>query len=83
MLILYYSVLIDDFVFFKFQYQRARVIYKYALDRLPKENCQQLYKAYTVYEKKFGDQNTIEVVISSKRKFQYEQVRNVIQNYLF
>lgn len=81
-MILYFFSFIDVFVRFSFQYQRARVIYKYALDRLPKENCQQLYKAYTIYEKKFGDQNTIEVVISSKRKFQYEQVRNVIRNNL-
>lgn len=54
------------------------MIYKYALDRIPKEQAQNLYKAYTIYEKKFGDKTSIEQVISSKRKFQYEQVIQVI-----
>ncbi|XKL64727.1 hypothetical protein PGB90_004813 [Kerria lacca] len=55
------------------EYERVKVLYKYALDRIPTDKCQQLYKAYTIYEKKFGDQNSIEIVINSKRKFQNEK----------
>ena len=58
-----------------FQHERARVIYKYALDHLPKEACQEVYKCYTRHEKKFGDRAGIEDVIVSKRKFQYEEVK--------
>ena len=35
---------------------------------------QELYKAYTQHEKKYGDRGGIEDVIVSKRKFQYEEV---------
>lgn len=55
------------------EHDRARVIYKYALDHIPKEQAKELYKAYTIHEKKYGDRSGIEEVIVSKRKFQYEQ----------
>ena len=60
-----------------FQHDRARVIYKYALDHLPKEKCQEIYKSYTIHEKKYGDRAGIEDVIVSKRKFQYEEVHGL------
>ncbi|KAI4467756.1 pre-mrna splicing factor [Holotrichia oblita] len=60
------------------EHDRARVIYKYALDHIPKENAKELYKAYTIHEKKYGDRSGIEDVIISKRKFQYEQ--EILQN---
>jgi crooked neck len=55
------------------EHDRARIVYKYALDHMPKEKSLDLYKAYSIHEKKFGDRAGIEDVISSKRKFQYEQ----------
>ncbi|EEB12300.1 protein crooked neck, putative [Pediculus humanus corporis] len=55
------------------EHDRARVIYKYALDHVPKDRAQEIYKAYTIHEKKFGDRTGIEDVIVSKRKFQYEE----------
>lgn len=55
------------------EHERARVIYKYALDHIPKELAKELYKQYTIHEKKYGDRSGIEDVIFSKRKFQYEQ----------
>ncbi|CAL8072243.1 unnamed protein product [Orchesella dallaii] len=55
------------------EHERARVIYKYALEHMVKERCQDLYKAYTIHEKKYGDRVGIENVILSKRKFQYEE----------
>ena len=62
---------------FLLQHERARVIYKYALDHLPKDKCQEIYKNYTVHEKKFGSRTAIEDVIVSKRRFQYEEVGTV------
>uniref|UniRef100_A0A1B6FPF1 Pre-mRNA-splicing factor Syf1-like N-terminal HAT-repeats domain-containing protein n=1 Tax=Cuerna arida TaxID=1464854 RepID=A0A1B6FPF1_9HEMI len=55
------------------EHDRARVIYKYALDHIPKDKTAELYKAYTIHEKKYGDRTGIEDVIVSKRKFQYEE----------
>ncbi|KAL7061883.1 hypothetical protein AAHC03_0595 [Spirometra sp. Aus1] len=54
------------------EHDRARVIYKYALDNLPSDECPEIYKAYTLHEKKYGDRLAIEGVILNKRKFQYE-----------
>ena len=56
------------------QHDRARAIYKYALDHLAKEKCDEIYKNYTIHEKKYGDRAGIEDVIVSKRKFKYEEV---------
>ncbi|MBZ3890574.1 Crooked neck-like protein 1 [Sciurus carolinensis] len=55
------------------EFERVRVIYKYALDRIPKHEAQDLFKNYTIFEKKFGDRRGIEDIIVSKRRFQYEE----------
>ncbi|KAL8568300.1 Crooked neck-like protein 1 [Nucella lapillus] len=55
------------------EHDRARAIYKYALDHLPKDSCQDVYKQYTIHEKKFGSRAAIEDVIVSKRRFHYEE----------
>ncbi|NXO43018.1 CRNL1 protein, partial [Locustella ochotensis] len=55
------------------EFERVRVIYKYALDRIPKQDAQNLFKNYTIFEKKFGDRRGIEDIIVSKRRFQYEE----------
>ncbi|OQR76768.1 crooked neck protein 1 [Tropilaelaps mercedesae] len=55
------------------EHERVRVIYRYALDRLPKESTENLYKAHCTHEKKFGTKNAIENVIFSKRKLKYER----------
>ena len=55
------------------EYERTRTIYKYALDHIPKQQAQELFKAYTHFEKNYGDRAGIETVIISKRKFQYEE----------
>lgn len=43
------------------------------MDRIPKQQAQELFKNYTMFEKKFGDRRGIEDVIVSKRRFQYEE----------
>lgn len=60
------------------------MIYKYALDRIPKQDAQNLFKNYTIFEKKFGDRRGIEDIIVSKRRFQYEEeVKVCITNSLW
>lgn len=43
---------------------------------------QELYKAYTQHEKKYGDKGGIEDVIVSKRKFQYEEVSVACEGFI-
>ena len=68
-----HSLILDDAHCF-YQHERARIIYKYALDHLPKDKCELIYKQFTIHEKKFGSRAAIEDVIVSKRKFAYEEV---------
>lgn len=64
------------------EYERARAIYKYALDRLPRSKSGALHSAYTTFEKQFGNQAGIEDVILSKRRVQYEeQIKENPKNY--
>ncbi|KFZ01208.1 hypothetical protein V501_10140 [Pseudogymnoascus sp. VKM F-4519 (FW-2642)] len=55
------------------EYERARAIYKYSLDRLPRSKSLALHKSYTTFEKQFGDREGVEDVILSKRRVQYEE----------
>ena len=52
---------------------RARVIYKYALDKLNKEQHENLYKQFTLFEKRYGDRAGIEEIVIRKRKTKYEE----------
>ncbi|XP_074056891.1 crooked neck-like protein 1 [Macrotis lagotis] len=62
--------------------ERVQVIYKYALDRIPKQAAQELWKNYTVFEKKFGNGQSIEDIIVSKWRFQHEEeVKDNPHNY--
>ena len=64
------------------EYERARAIYKYALDQLPRSRSVTLHQAYTTFEKQFGDREGVEDVILSKRRVQYEEhVRENPKNY--
>ncbi|ATY63444.1 cell cycle control (Cwf4) [Cordyceps militaris] len=56
------------------EYERARAIYKYALDRLPRSRSAALHKNYTTFEKQFGDQDGVEDVVLSKRRVLYEEL---------
>lgn len=55
------------------EYDRARCIYQFALDNLPKHRARDLYDKYVAFEKSYGDKEGIELVILSKRRFQYEE----------
>ncbi|PRW59332.1 Crooked neck 1 [Chlorella sorokiniana] len=53
--------------------ERARAIYKYALDHLPKSQAGELYRRFVQFEKQQGDREGIEEVIVSERRFKYEE----------
>lgn len=55
------------------EFERARVIYKYPLDRISKQEAQELWKNYTMFEKKFGEHRDLEEIILSKQRFHYEE----------
>ncbi|EON61372.1 pre-mRNA-splicing factor CLF1 [Coniosporium apollinis CBS 100218] len=64
------------------EYERARAIYRYALDRMPRSKSVTLHKQYTTFEKQFGDREGVEDVILAKRRVQYEeQVKEQPKNY--
>lgn len=64
------------------EYERARAIYKYALDRLPRSRSAILHRSYTTFEKQFGDREGVEDVVLSKRRVLYEeQVTSNPKNY--
>ena len=54
------------------EHDRARAIYKYALEKLPEEKREEIYKFYSIHEKKYGDRTGIESLITNKRKTKYE-----------
>src|SRR6201996_7380061 len=64
------------------EYERARAIYKYALDRMPRSKSATLHKQYTTFEKQFGDREGVEDVVLNKRRVMYEeQVKANPKNY--
>ncbi|GMI89853.1 hypothetical protein HRI_002654600 [Hibiscus trionum] len=52
--------------------ERARCIYKFALDHIPKGRAEDLYRKFVAFEKQYGDKEGIEDAIVGKRRFQYE-----------
>lgn len=64
------------------EYERARAIYKYALDRMSRSESAILHKQYTQFEKQFGDEEGVEDVVLAKRRVLYEdQVTQNSKNY--
>ncbi|KAK3362874.1 hypothetical protein B0T25DRAFT_20918 [Lasiosphaeria hispida] len=64
------------------EYERARAIYKFGLDNLPRSRSMALHAQYTTFEKQFGDKEGVEDVILTKRRRLYEeQVKENPKNY--
>lgn len=64
------------------EYERARVIYKYALDRMARSQSQNLHRDYTTFEKRFGDSEGLDEVIFAKRRVKYEdEIKIAPMNY--
>lgn len=65
----YSSVLTQEGLFIKFaefeekvkEMERARAIYKYALDHIPRAQADTVYKRFVAFEKQHGDRDGIEV----------------------
>ncbi|KAJ7709731.1 hypothetical protein B0H17DRAFT_999105 [Mycena rosella] len=55
------------------EYERARVIYKFALARISRSKSVALYAAYTKFEKQHGTRTTLESTVLGKRRIQYEE----------
>ncbi|PRQ28623.1 putative tetratricopeptide-like helical domain-containing protein [Rosa chinensis] len=61
---------------------RARCVYKFALDRIPKGRAQDLYKKFVCFEKRYGDREGIEDAVVGTRRFEYEdEIRKNPLNY--
>lgn len=62
--------------------ERARVVYNYALDYMPKGQSEGLYRKFVAFVKRYGDKEGIEDAIVAQRRFQYEdEVRKNPKNY--
>lgn len=55
------------------EYDRARFIYKYALERIPRAKSEGIYTSYTRFEKQFGSIKGVEDTVTQKRRLQYEE----------
>lgn len=55
------------------EYDRAWMIYKYALERLPRAKSEGIYASYTRFEKQFGNIQGVEDTVTQKRRLQYEE----------
>lgn len=55
------------------EYDRVKLIYQYALNKLPKDKTLELYENYSAFQKKQGAQKDIEDLITLKRKLLYEE----------
>ena len=64
------------------EHERARAIYRYALDTMPKAAAGEVYKRYMAFEKQKGDTTGVEEAIIAERRFVYEEaVRKDPLNY--
>lgn len=64
------------------EFDRARAIFKYALDHIPKGKANELYKKFISFEKQYGNKTGIEEAIVNKRRFFYEEeIRKNSMNY--
>jgi crooked neck len=64
---------LSPFCFYPTQFDRARVIFNYGLERLPKSKSESLYNQYTLFEKQYGTREGIEGVVIGKRRVRYEE----------
>lgn len=55
------------------EFERARVIYKFALGLFPKSLAEGLYNSYAQFERQFGDESSMSEVILLKRRTAYEE----------
>ncbi|VDM29117.1 unnamed protein product, partial [Toxocara canis] len=72
----------SEYAFLTWDLYFCETIFRYGLDHLPSDRTAEIFKYYTVHEKKFGERAGIENVIVSKRRHQYEkQIAENAYNY--
>ena len=54
--------------------ERARALFKYAIEKLPESSSRELYPAYLQFEKRYGGQKQIEDAVIEKKKAQYQEM---------
>ncbi|CAK5264928.1 unnamed protein product [Mycena citricolor] len=54
------------------EFERARVVYKFALSRISRSKSAGLYASYSKFEKQHGTRTTLENTVLGKRRIQYE-----------
>ena len=52
--------------------ERARAIYRHALDRAPKRDVDQVFEAYSAFERSRGDRAGVDAVVAAERRLEYE-----------
>jgi len=52
--------------------ERARAIYKYAIDNLPKGKAQDVFSKLSSFERRHGNREGIEDVVTSRKRMEYE-----------
>lgn len=52
------------------EYERARVVYKFGLDALGREQCPELYREYVAFEKQHGDREGAEAAAPARHQVQ-------------
>ncbi|KAF7311011.1 Pre-mRNA splicing factor [Mycena chlorophos] len=63
------------------EYERARLIYKFALDRIPRSKSANLYASYTKFEKQHGTRTTLENVLGKRRIQSEDELSHDGRNY--
>ena len=56
------------------EYDRARVIFKHAIEKIPKTTAPRLYQQYINFEKQYGSKGNIEIAVINKRRAFYEKI---------
>jgi crooked neck len=54
------------------EYDRARAIFKFGLEKIPKERAGTLYEEYLAFEKQWGAKEEIDELIINKRRNKYK-----------
>ncbi len=50
------------------EYDRAKILFKYALEQIPKEKSTRLYQKYLEFEKQHGTREEMEEIVIMKRR---------------
>lgn len=63
-----------DFEIKAHEYENARMLFNFALEKIPKAKAPKLYHNYINFEKQYGSTMNLEIVVLNKRRALYEQI---------